>query len=134
MSVVGISQHQGRVTVTVLQLLDRINMGNTLELEQAARAAHAQGARYLLLDLTHAPSFTSAGLRSLLIIYRLFEPKSSSPPDQPPETPAEPASSPRSAHVKLLNPSLEVRRTLQIAGFDRYFEVFTDLNKALASF
>ncbi len=136
MSLVGVTQVQARLPVTVFQLQDRVNMGNTLELESTARAAHAQGARFLLLDLTLAPSFTSAGLRSLLIIHRLFEPKTSAPPNQTAGSAASSNSAPaaKSKTVKLLNPSPEVRRTLQISGFDRYFEIYTDLKKALASF
>jgi anti-anti-sigma regulatory factor len=128
MSVVGVTQVQGRVPVTVIHLQDRINMGNVAELEQAARQAHDQGMRHLLLDLTHAPSITSAGLRAILIIYRLLE---SDAPDRPADKQEKPR---KSAHMKLLNPSPEVRRTLQIAGFERFFESYVDLEKAIASF
>jgi anti-anti-sigma regulatory factor len=118
--------------VTILNLTDRINMGNASEIEAAARQAYDQGTRNLLIDMTRAPSITSAGLRSLLVIYRLLE---GSVYKEPASSGAGSAQSPsRSQHVKLLNPSAEVRRTLQIAGFDRYFESHVDLEKALASF
>jgi len=133
MSVVSVSQVQGRVPVTIFKLADRINMGNASEIEAAARQAYDQGMRHLLIDLTSAPSITSAGLRSLLVVYRLLERSASS--EGQASSGGGPVQSPsRSQHVKLLNPSAEVRRTLQIAGFDRYFEVHVDLEKALASF
>ena len=37
-------------------------------------------------------------------------------------------------HVKLLNPQPRVERVLKMAGFDRFFEVFTDQEAAIASF
>ena len=133
MSVVSVSQVQGRVPVTIFKLADRINMGNASEIEAAARQAYDQGMRHLLIDLTSTPSITSAGLRSLLVVYRLLEGSASG--GSPAASGERPAQSPsRSQHVKLFNPSAEVRRILQIAGFDRHFEIHVDLEKALASF
>jgi anti-anti-sigma factor len=140
MSVVGISQVQGRVPVTVFRLKDRINMGNVSELDQAARQAYDQGMRDLLLDLTDVPSITSAGLRVILTIYRQLEDSpSESAADSTEavasESSASTSSEPhRAVHVKILNPSPDVRRILQIAGFDRYFEIYSDQQKAIASF
>jgi anti-anti-sigma regulatory factor len=37
-------------------------------------------------------------------------------------------------HVKLLNPQQYVADTFEKAGFTQFFEVFMDLNKAVASF
>lgn len=129
MSVVGVSQVQGRVPVTVFRLKDRVNMGNVGELEQAAQQAYDQGMRCLLLDLTDMPSITSAGLRAILIIHRMLEGQ----PDSASTSTSAPAPH-KSAHLKLLNPSPEVRRVLNIAGFDRYFESYVDLHKAISSF
>ena len=133
MSVVVVSQVQARVSVTIFKLGDRINMGNASEIEVAARNAFNQGMRYLLIDLANAPSITSAGLRSLLVIYRLLESGAAGQKAVSPEG-GSTEETRRSQHVKLLNSSPEVRRTLQIAGFDRYFESHVDLEKALASF
>ena len=133
MSVVSVSQGQGRVPVTIFKLADRINMGNASEIEAAARQAYDQGMRQLLIDMTRVPSITSAGLRSLLVVYRLLE--GSATGEGPASSGGGHAQSPsRSQYVKLLNPSVEVRRILQIAGFDRHFEIHVDLEKALASF
>ena len=68
-----ISQVQAQVPVTILRLADRINMGNTEQLVDKAKEVFANGARYLLIDLTNVPSMTSAGLRAIQIIYKLFE-------------------------------------------------------------
>jgi anti-anti-sigma regulatory factor len=139
MSVVGISQVQGRVPITVFHLKDRINMGNVGEFEKAARQAYDQGMRDLLIDLTDVPSITSAGLRAILIIYRQVEGSHSpaaadSSVGSTHETDSTAAEQHRATHVKLLNPTPNVRHILEIAGLDRYLEIYVDLPKAIASF
>jgi hypothetical protein len=37
-------------------------------------------------------------------------------------------------HIKLLNPREEVRSVLEMVGFERVFEVYTDLDQAVNSF
>ena len=40
----------------------------------------------------------------------------------------------KSPYVKLLNPSKNVRRLLEISGFELFFDIYTDLDTAIASF
>lgn len=124
---ISTSEVQGRVPVTVLHVEGRINMSNTDALEQAASAAIDQGARYLLLDLSSVPSLTSAGLRSIHMIYRQLN-----QPD--PESQADSAPLEASKHLKLLVTSPEVRKVLQVSGFDSYLDVYGTLQEAIASF
>ena len=72
MNLVTVHMHQGRIPVTVLQLQDRVNLGNTAELEQAAREAFVAGRRDMVIDLSKAPSLTSAGIRAILIIHKML--------------------------------------------------------------
>jgi anti-anti-sigma factor len=132
-SIIKTSQARGRQPVTILHVLDRINLGNVDQLEQAARAAVQQGDRNLLIDLTDVPSITSAGLRAILVIYKLLGSERSDHvgsgagtalPDQPS----------KSAYLKLLNASSEVRKVLRIAGFDNYLEIYDDQDEAIASY
>jgi anti-anti-sigma regulatory factor len=123
------SQVQGRVPVAVLKLKDRINLGNVAEIENAARTVYDQGIRHILLDMTQVPSITSAGLRTLLIIHHMLQSEPAVPPD-----PAQAEKPRQSPHLKLLNPSAEVRLVLQISGFDQYFESFTNQETAIDSF
>ena len=103
------------------------------QLEQAAREAYQQGNRNLLIDLSEVPSITSAGLRAILVIYKLLGSErsnhvgsgtSSGSTDQPA----------KSAYLKLLNVSPEVRKVLRIAGFEDYLEIYDDQDEAIASF
>jgi anti-anti-sigma factor len=117
MKLVTVSIAQGRVPVTVLQLQDRLNMGNMAELEQAAREAYAAGNRNLLIDLSRAPSLTSAGIRTIITIFKMLK--------EPKET---------VKHLKLVCPTPYVRNVLEIAGLLDYIEVYDSLDVALASF
>jgi anti-anti-sigma factor len=118
MNLVKVSQVQGRIPVTVLLLQDRLNMGNISELEQAAREAFAAGAHDMLIDLSKAPSLTSAGIRAILIIHKML---SAAGKDQ-------------GRHLKLVSPTPYVRDVLKVAGLLDYIEVFTNLDEAVASF
>lgn len=118
MSLVEVSQAEGRVPVTVFELQDRVNLGNTAELEQAARDAYANGTRDLVLDISKVDSFTSAGIRVLLVIYKLLagdEGRSS-------------------RHVKLVSPTPYVRQVLEVSGVAESIEIYETLEEAVASF
>jgi anti-anti-sigma factor len=117
MNLVKVSQAQGRVPVTVLQLQDRVNMGNSAELEQAAREAFAAGGRDMVIDLYKVPSLTSAGVRSIVVIYKML----AHTKDQ-------------ARHLKLVNPTMDVREVLDVAGLLKYIDVFNSLDEAVASF
>jgi len=118
MKLVTVSQAQGRVPVTVFQLQDRVNMGNTAELEQAARGAYAAGGRDMVIDLSKALSLTSAGIRTILVICKMLaDPKME-----------------KVRHLKLVNPTPFVREVLEIAGLLDSIEVYDSLDEAVASF
>lgn len=106
-----LSRAAGNPLVSILKVNERINLGNTEELKSLAEDAHKHGALGLLLDLSTTPSITSAGLRAVLTIFKLFGGKA----------------------FKLVSPAPEVRRTLEIAGFADQIGIFDDLPAALAS-
>ena len=118
MGLVIVSQSEGRVPVTVFELQDRVNLGNTTELEQAAREAYTGGTRDLVLDISKVDSFTSAGTRALLVIYKLFAGNEGR----------------KSKHVKLVSPTSYVREVLEVAGVTDSIEIYDSLEKAIASF
>lgn len=128
MSFITTSHGAGRVPVTILHLHDRVNMGNTKELESAAREAFARGARYLLLDLAGTPSITSAGLSTLTQIYKLYEHGDAAGKAiaRKPEH--------RSAHVKLCNVAPQVREVLGFVGLNEYIGMYDSVADAMAAF
>ena len=117
MNLVIVSQARGRVPVTVLQVQERVNMGNTAELEQAARQAFAAGGRDMVIDLARVPSLTSAGIRTILVIHRLLTEEGS-----------------QTRHLKLVNPTAYVRQVLDIAGLLVHMEIYSSVDEAVASF
>lgn len=118
MSLVKVSQAEGRIPVTVFELQDRVNLGNTAELEQAARDAYASGTRDLVLDISKVDSFTSAGIRALMVIYKLLAGDEGK----------------KSKHVKLVSPTSYVRKVLEVAGITESIEIYDTVEEAIASF
>jgi anti-sigma B factor antagonist len=117
MKLVEISQAQGKKPVTVLRLMDRINLGNAAEVEKAAGEAIAGGCQDMVIDLSEAQSITSAGIRVLVTIYKQL-----SGPVQGGE------------HLKLVCPTPYVSEVLKIAGLLDYICVYDDLKSAVDSF
>ena len=130
---IRVSQWPHRVPITVMQLIGSVHLGNAEQLETTARTAIGNGTHALVLDLTHVPTMTSAGLRVLHVLYRLLGGPSQ---DKSTATETDARSSPsgKSPHLKLVNPSPVLGKVLTIAGFDTFLEIHDTLEGALASF
>jgi anti-anti-sigma factor len=120
---IDITQEQARLPVTVFRLDDRVNMGNAEELIETAQGAYDKGMRDLVIDLEEVPSITSAGLRALLAILKMLGTESGAD-----------SQTQKSAHLKLIHPSNQVRMVLKTAGFDRYIDIYDTKEEALASY
>ena len=118
MSLVKVTQAEGRIPITIFELQDRVNLGNTAELEQAGKDAYANGTRDLVIDISKVDSFTSAGIRALLVIYKLFAGGEGK----------------NSKHVKLVSPTKYVREVLEVSGVADSIEIYDTLEEAIASF
>ena len=123
-------KEQAKVPVTVIHPVGRINLGNASELEKKFKEAYDEGARDFILDLKEVPSTTSAGMRVVSSIYKQLHPV----------VPGEKSAGvnigakPQSPHLKLCNLDEEVRRVMNIAGFDMYLEIYEDVEEALKAF
>jgi len=115
MSVVKISQAQGRVPVTIFQLQDRVNLGNFAELEEAAQEAYDNGTRDMVIDLSQTVSLTSIGIRAIVIIHKML-------------------SADGEKHMKIANPMPYIREMLDISGVTGYIEIYNTVDEAVASF
>ena len=60
MSLVKISQAQGRIPVTVFHLQERVNLGNFAELEETAKEAYNNGMRDLVIDLGETVAYADS--------------------------------------------------------------------------
>jgi anti-anti-sigma regulatory factor len=124
-----ISQEQARVPVTILCLKDRINLGNVELFVRKAQDSFANGTRDLIIDLTHVPSITSAGLGAIHAVYKLFNSEAS-----PGKELADNGGKNESAHLKILNPVPDVHRILTMVGFDKFIEIYDNQQQALMAF
>jgi anti-anti-sigma regulatory factor len=134
---ITVSQAQGRVEVTILQPHGDLDAASYTELIAAAQEAYQAGASDILLDLGDTPYMSSSGLVALQSIAALL--RDEEPPDleagweairgikRGPETGLQ-------EHLKLLSPQPRVAGVLEMVGFTRFLEVYSDLEVAVASF
>ena len=112
-------QVQGRVPVTIFHLQGWLDAQSEEQLLAAARTAYDKGARFLLLDLAKVDTLTSAGMRAMQKVYKLFTPSDEQF---------------KVAHVKLCNAPPQVYHVLGITGFLQNIPNFESQQAALDSF
>jgi len=129
---ITISTVQAKYPVTIFKINGFLNLGTSSQLEEQAREIYNSGARYLLLDLANVTSLSSAGLRAILYIYKLFEiePETADPDIHKDKVRKQVG---KSTHIKIVNPRPEIRRILEISGFVQFIEIFENTDKALNS-
>jgi anti-anti-sigma factor len=132
---IKVSTENGRVPVTVLHVDGNIDSSTYETFQSTARKLIEEGARYILVDLSHAPFVSSAGLRALHTLFnelRLRNPDTNLSDQQVKQGIS--AGTYKSPHLKLLNLSPETRTVFETSGFDMYIDTFTDMKTAIASF
>ena len=132
----SVERAKGNVSVSVIKIKGDLDASSYLNLVKAAQELYDAGAKYLLLDMTDLEFISSAGLASLHIIAKMFRGEKSDTEDgwgTFKEIDRE-RDSGMQKNVKLFNPSKDVENVLDTVGFKQFFEVFTDLDKALQSF
>jgi anti-anti-sigma factor len=132
---IKVSTENGRVPVTVVHVDGNIDSSTYEQFQSTARKLIDEGARYILVDLSHAPFVSSAGLRALHTLFnelRLRNPDASLSDDQVKQGIS--AGTYKSPHLKLLNLSPETRTVFETSGFDMYIDTFMDKKTAVASF
>lgn len=126
---IKVSQIQADSPGTVIHLSGHLHGDTERELLAAARQAHEAGSKYLLLDLSGLDVLTSAGLRAIQLIFRLFTP--SNDLELIHQHGEEPYKSP---YFKLVCPNPQVYYVLNIAGFLQNILIYNDLEEAVNSF
>jgi anti-anti-sigma factor len=112
-------QAQARVPVTIFHLQGWLDAQSEEQLLAAAREAYDGGARYLLLDLARVDTLTSAGMRAMQKVYKLFTPSNEQF---------------KVARLKLCNAPPEVYHVLGITGFLQNIPNYETQAAALESF
>jgi len=126
---------KGDVTVTVMHVDGNLD-NSTFEAFQArADELIDSGTHYILVDLSHVPFVSSAGMRALQHIYerlRSLHPDSDLSAEDVKKGIRE--GTYKSPFLKLLSPSKEAAKTFEMTGFDMFIESFTDKDTAIAAF
>lgn len=130
---ITVSEEQGRTPVTIFQLNGDIDANSFELLETQARQAYQGGTRNLLLDFSKVRYISSAGLRTLHIIFMMLRGNTPSESDETIKQGLRDGTF-KSPHLKLLNPSPAVLETLSLMGFDMFLEIHHNLKDAIASF
>ena len=131
------TQEQGHILVTVLQLTDKLDGSNYMQLVDEARKSYLNGMRDLLIDLSHLAYPSSAGITAIHNTALMFhgmplaEEKSGWASYH---AIGRDRGSGVQKHVRLLSPQPEAANILDISGFTTLFEIHTDLDAALAYF
>jgi anti-anti-sigma factor len=113
---INVTEERG---VSILRLNGPVDANTQKDLENKAGEVINSGADRIIFDMTEVSFLGSAGLRALNVIAGKF---------------AGDNQSEKFAHIKLLNPSDEVRRILKTLGFDDYIGAYDDLDQAINSF
>ena len=132
---IKVSTEHGRVPVTVMHIDGNIDSSTHESFKARADELIQDGARYILVDLAHAPFVSSAGLRALHGIFnnlRSLQPDSNLSDDQVKKGISE--GTYKSPHLKLLNLSKETQTAFVLSGFDMFIETYSDRQTAIASF
>jgi anti-anti-sigma regulatory factor len=134
---ITISQAQGRVPVSVIQVDGKLDSQTYQDLIVKARDLYEAGTRDVLIDFTKLTYISSAGLVALHTIALLL--RGASLPDlEHGWASVKSIDRGRDAgmqkHIKLLNPQPEVNSVLEMVGFTQMFEIFSDREKAVQAF
>lgn len=134
---ISVSQLQGKVPVTVMKLKGQLDGQNYEELITKARELFNAGARDFVLDLSDLTYISSAGLVALHSVALLV--KGEELPDTEQGWSAyrslgRTSASGMQSHIKLVNPTEEVKNVLDMVGFGNVFPIYTDLDEAVKSF
>jgi hypothetical protein len=124
------SQANGRIPVTIFHL--KGDLMNEEPLYGAASSAVANGSRHILLDLSDVPYISSAGLRSIHLVFQLLHQDSDE--DQEAMKRGIVAGTYSSPYLKLLNPSKNASKALSLAGYDMFLDIHKDKKTAVNAF
>ena len=134
---ITILHKQKPMPVTLMHLAGELDGKSYHVLIDAAQKEYDAGARDLVLDLSRLTFLSSAGISALHTVAMLFR-------GQSPSERQEGWASFRAInndrqqgtqeHVKLLNPTPEVQKVLELVGFNALFDTFSDVQQAMASF
>jgi len=127
--IITTSQIQGDISATVFHLEGHLHGPTEQELLDRARQAFEDGTRHLLLDMSELEVLSSAGLRAIQNIFKLFTPEDDvkiirQHGDEPYKSP----------YFKIVVAKPEIYYILNITGFLQNIPIYNNLVEATNSF
>lgn len=134
---IAVSKQTGNVDVTVLKLTGELDGQTYQGLIDRAKELYGSGARNFLLDMSELTYVSSAGLVAIHTIAMLLKGEAVPNTDDgwaSMRSVKKTSDGKMQEHMKLLNPRSEIRSVLEMVGFDRAFEIHSNLEDAVKSF
>jgi anti-anti-sigma factor len=132
-----VTQDQGIVPVTILGVQGKLDGSNYETLVTEAQKLYNNGTRDLVIDLSKLTYLSSAGISALHRVALLFQGKKMADLEEG-WSAFHAIKRDRDGgvqkHVKLLNPTREVEKVLEMVGFSAFFEIHTERQDAVTSF
>jgi anti-anti-sigma factor len=131
-----LSQHQGAPQVSIMKLRGALDGSSYQDFISEAEKLYDAGVRNLILDMSELTFLSSAGLSALHRVARVFRGEDRSTFEEgwaALRAMGKERDSGLQEHVKLLNPDAKIQSVLETVGFKAYFEIYTDLETAIAS-
>ena len=132
-----ISQNQDTSPATIMQLQGALDGSTYEQFITEAQKLYDDGSRNLILDMSELTFLSSAGLAGLHRIARVFNGEDRSTLEEgwsAIHAMGKERDSGFQKHVKLLNPSEKIQDVLDTVGFKTFFEIYTEIHPAMASF
>lgn len=118
-------------TIAVIRLKGAINV---YAFTAEAQKQYDAGTRNLLVHMSELTFLSSAGIRALQTTARLYSDNRQTNIEEGRSGTKRDSGSHVQGHIKLFNPREDIREILDIVGLKGSFEIFTDLDAAIASF
>ncbi len=134
---IKVTKNRTPLPLTILHLSGRLDGSNYQDLIDEAQRQFDSGTRDLLLDLSGLTYLSSAGITALHSVALLFRGQKVNEREVGwaafHAITRERGGAPQ-VHVKLLGLNERIRGILDLVGFTSFFEIFSTLNQAVASF
>lgn len=134
---ITVSEQMGNAQVTILTLAGELDGQTYQGLIDRAKELYGSGARNFLLDMSELTYVSSAGLVAIHTIAMLLKGEAVPNTDDgwaSMRSVKKTSDGKMQEHMKLLNPRSEIRSVLEMVGFDRAFEIHSNLEDAVKSF
>ena len=115
----SVEKVQGPVPITVFHLRGWLDAQSEDDLVKWASEAYEQGARYLLLDLSELDTLTSAGMRAIQKVYKMYTTEDADI---------------EFARLKMASAPPPVYHALKITGFLKSIPMYESVQSAIDSF